>query len=81
MADEGALEHTPTWVVASVCTVIVAISLGVERFLHYLGKVGFSQKPPQKKYQLLKKKLHIYPSKFKKLTPFVNFLLKLILNL
>ncbi|XP_078154400.1 MLO-like protein 13 isoform X2 [Carex rostrata] len=38
MADEGSLEHTPTWVVASVCTVIVAISLAVERFLHYLGK-------------------------------------------
>lgn len=37
---EGAsLEDTPTWVVASVCTVIVVISLGVERFLHYLGKV------------------------------------------
>ncbi|KAF3321435.1 MLO-like protein 13 [Carex littledalei] len=38
MADEGALEHTPTWVVASVCTVIVAISLAVERLFHYLGK-------------------------------------------
>ncbi|KAI9157624.1 hypothetical protein LWI28_025451 [Acer negundo] len=32
------LEYTPTWVVAVVCTVIVAISLAVERLLHYLGK-------------------------------------------
>lgn len=36
--EEGVtLEYTPTWVVAAVCTVIVAISLGVERLLHYLG--------------------------------------------
>ncbi|CAL9172174.1 unnamed protein product [Musa hybrid cultivar] len=32
------LEYTPTWVVAAVCTIIVVISLLVERFLHYLGK-------------------------------------------
>lgn len=32
------LEYTPTWVVAAVCTVIVAISLGAERLLHYLGR-------------------------------------------
>ncbi|CAN6216344.1 unnamed protein product [Urochloa humidicola] len=32
------LEHTPTWVVATVCLVIVSISLAAERFLHYLGK-------------------------------------------
>lgn len=38
MAEAGTLEHTPTWVVAAVCTVIVAISLAVERLLHYLGK-------------------------------------------
>ncbi|XP_031287185.1 MLO-like protein 1 isoform X1 [Pistacia vera] len=47
MAEEGAtLEYTPTWVVAVVCTVIVAISLFVERFLHYLGK--FLKKKKQK---------------------------------
>lgn len=41
------LEYTPTWVVAAVCTVIVAISLAVERFLHYSGKVvtEYSQIP------------------------------------
>ncbi|KAK1309739.1 MLO-like protein 13 [Acorus calamus] len=32
------LEYTPTWVVAAVCSIIVLISLLVERFLHYLGK-------------------------------------------
>lgn len=39
MAGGGTtLEYTPTWVVAVVCTVIVIISLSVERLLHYLGK-------------------------------------------
>ncbi|KAK0596460.1 hypothetical protein LWI29_015874 [Acer saccharum] len=39
MAEGGTtLEYTPTWVVAVVCTVIVVISLAVERLLHYLGK-------------------------------------------
>jgi mlo protein len=32
------LEYTPTWVVACVCTLIVAISLAVERAIHYTGK-------------------------------------------
>ena len=37
MAEEGpTLEYTPTWVVA---VVIVAISLAVERVLHYTGNV------------------------------------------
>ncbi|PKU60865.1 MLO-like protein 1 [Dendrobium catenatum] len=37
---EGAikLEFTPTWIVAVVCSIIVFISLIVERLLHYLGK-------------------------------------------
>ncbi|KAJ3687598.1 hypothetical protein LUZ61_016762 [Rhynchospora tenuis] len=38
MAEEATMEHTPTWVVAAICTVIVAISLAVERLLHYIGK-------------------------------------------
>ncbi|KAG2612776.1 hypothetical protein PVAP13_4KG307000 [Panicum virgatum] len=38
MAGEASLEHTPTWVVATVCLVIVSVSLAAERFLHYLGK-------------------------------------------
>ncbi|KAM0942545.1 hypothetical protein DsansV1_C14g0128221 [Dioscorea sansibarensis] len=32
------LEFTPTWVVAVVCSIIVAISLCAERLIHYLGK-------------------------------------------
>ncbi|KAK3126758.1 hypothetical protein QOZ80_7AG0561900 [Eleusine coracana subsp. coracana] len=41
------LEHTPTWIVASVCSVIVLISLLFERMLHRLGKrlMKSSQKP------------------------------------
>ena len=40
MAGGGTtLEYTPTWVVALVCTIIVLISLTVERILHYTGKV------------------------------------------
>jgi len=42
MAAEGkaaALEFTPTWIVAAVCSLIVVISLAAERCLHYLGKV------------------------------------------
>ncbi|XP_062085039.1 MLO-like protein 1 [Humulus lupulus] len=39
MAEGGTtLEYTPTWVVALVCTVIVFISLTVERIIHYTGK-------------------------------------------
>jgi len=45
-----ALEFTPTWIVAAVCSLIVLISLLAERGLHYLGKVcimlcfpGFTQ--------------------------------------
>ncbi|KAF3780195.1 hypothetical protein EJ110_NYTH39815 [Nymphaea thermarum] len=37
-AEEGSLEYTPTWIVAVVCSVIVFISLTLERILHYLGK-------------------------------------------
>ncbi|XP_038998326.1 MLO-like protein 1 [Hibiscus syriacus] len=38
--EEGeTLEFTPTWIVAAVCTVIVAISLAMERLLHVLGNL------------------------------------------
>ncbi|KAL4351883.1 hypothetical protein GQ457_06G016110 [Hibiscus cannabinus] len=33
------LEYTPTWVIAGVCTVIIAISYAMERLLHRLGNV------------------------------------------
>jgi hypothetical protein len=38
-AGQITLEHTPTWIVAAVCSVIVVISLLFERMLHCLGKV------------------------------------------
>lgn len=42
MAEElnDSLEYTPTWIVAVVCSIIVFISLCVERALHKLGKVN-----------------------------------------
>ncbi|KAI3470261.1 hypothetical protein Pfo_026924 [Paulownia fortunei] len=42
--EEVSLEYTPTWVVALVCTVIVAISLAAERVLHYTGKFLINKK-------------------------------------
>ncbi|KAG8070159.1 hypothetical protein GUJ93_ZPchr0006g41856 [Zizania palustris] len=37
--EEQSLALTPTWVVAGVCLIIVAISLAAERLLHRLGKL------------------------------------------
>ncbi|XP_004510198.1 MLO-like protein 1 [Cicer arietinum] len=53
--EEGPdLQFTPTWVVALVCTVIVAVSFAVERSLHYVGK--FLKKKNQKAlFQALQK--------------------------
>lgn len=38
--EEGSttLEFTPTWIVAVICTVIIAISIAVERGLHFAGQ-------------------------------------------
>lgn len=38
--EETSIEFTPTWAVAAVCTVMVGVSLALERLLHYAGKVG-----------------------------------------
>ncbi|KAM0925926.1 hypothetical protein ACQ4PT_003814 [Festuca glaucescens] len=38
MPEADALEFTPTWIVAGVCSLIVLISLAAERCLHYIGK-------------------------------------------
>lgn len=35
--DLRTLEYTPTWVLATVSTVFIVISIAVERFLHFLG--------------------------------------------
>jgi mlo protein len=40
--EEQSLALTPTWVVAGVCFIIVAISLAAERLLHRLGKASQS---------------------------------------
>uniref|UniRef100_A0A5B7BDC0 MLO-like protein n=1 Tax=Davidia involucrata TaxID=16924 RepID=A0A5B7BDC0_DAVIN len=58
--EEGTtLEFTPTWVVAAVCTVIVGISLAVERLLHYAGKYlkKKNQKPLYEALQKVKEEL------------------------
>ncbi|XP_065860883.1 MLO-like protein 1 isoform X2 [Euphorbia lathyris] len=60
MAEGGVnLEYTPTWVVALVCSIIVAISLAVERILHYLGKLlkRKKQKPLFEALQKIKEEL------------------------
>lgn len=45
--EEGnGLEFTPTWVLAVVCSIIVASSFAIERFLHYGG--NFLKKKNQK---------------------------------
>ncbi|KAL3828984.1 hypothetical protein ACJIZ3_017786 [Penstemon smallii] len=53
------LEFTPTWVVAAVCTVIVGISLAVERLIHYTGKYlkNKNQKPLYEALQKVKEEL------------------------
>ncbi|XP_060197494.1 MLO-like protein 1 [Lycium barbarum] len=51
---EGSLEFTPTWVVAAVCTVIVSISLALERLLHYTGK-HLKKKKQKHLYEALQK--------------------------
>ncbi|XP_076886091.1 MLO-like protein 1 [Bidens hawaiensis] len=61
-AGEGegsSLEFTPTWVVAAVCTIIVGISLAVERLLHYAGKKlkKAGQKPLFEALQKIKEEL------------------------
>ncbi|XP_010907544.2 MLO-like protein 1 [Elaeis guineensis] len=56
---EAPLEFTPTWIVAAVCSIIVFISLFVERFLHYLGKAlkKKNQKPLFEALQKVKEEL------------------------
>jgi len=53
--EEGPdLQYAPTWIVALVCSVIVAVSFAAERSLHCLG--NFLKKKNQKPlYQALHK--------------------------
>lgn len=57
--EEAGLEFTPTWVVAVVCTIIIAISLLVERCIHYGGQLlkRKNQKPLFEALQEVKEEL------------------------
>ncbi|KAF7847763.1 hypothetical protein BT93_L2606 [Corymbia citriodora subsp. variegata] len=77
--EEGTtLEFTPTWVVAAVCTVIVAISLGLERLLHYTGKYlkKKGQKPLFEALQKIKEELMLLGFISLLLTVFQNVISK-----
>lgn len=56
---EGSLKYTPTWAVAVVCTIFVAISLLLERGIHRLGKTlrKRNQKPLYEALEKLKEEL------------------------
>ena len=66
MGEEGegaSLEFTPTWVLAAVCTVIVAISLAMERLLHYVGNI-LKEKQQKPLFEALLKVKEGYPFLF-----------------
>ncbi|XP_052188104.1 MLO-like protein 1 [Diospyros lotus] len=56
---ETTLEFTPTWIIAGVCTVIVGISLIVERLIHFTGQYlkKKNQKPLFEALQKVKEEL------------------------
>ncbi|KAK7819579.1 mlo-like protein 1 [Quercus suber] len=73
------LEYTPTWVVAGVCTVIVAISLAMERVLHYAGVTlkRKNQKPLFEALQKVKEELMLLGFISLLLTVFQNVINKI----
>ncbi|XP_062020618.1 MLO-like protein 1 [Rosa rugosa] len=77
--EEKTLEYTPTWVVAAVCTVIVAISLALERLLHYGGKFlkKKDQKPLYEALQKVKEELMLLGFISLLLTVFQNVIAKI----
>ncbi|KQK06217.1 MLO-like protein 1 isoform X1 [Brachypodium distachyon] len=52
--EAAALEFTPTWIVAAICSLIVLISLVAERLIHYLGKT-FKKKNQKPLYEAILK--------------------------
>ncbi|XP_019161684.1 PREDICTED: MLO-like protein 1 [Ipomoea nil] len=76
------LEQTPTWVVALVCTVIVAISLALERILHFLGKflLKKKQKPLFEALQKIKEELMLLGFISLLMTVFQNSILKICIS-
>ncbi|XP_042015093.1 MLO-like protein 1 [Salvia splendens] len=76
------LEFTPTWVVAAVCTVIVAISLAVERFIHYTGTYlkKKKQKPLFEAVQKVKEELMLLGFISLMMTVFQGRIVKICVN-
>ncbi|CAA6663140.1 unnamed protein product [Spirodela intermedia] len=52
--DSRELDETPTWAVASVCTVIVLISITLEKLLHHIGK-WFTERRKKSLFKALEK--------------------------
>ncbi|KAH6765766.1 Seven transmembrane MLO family protein [Perilla frutescens var. hirtella] len=79
---ETTLEYTPTWVVAAVCTVIVAISLAAERAIHYTGKYlkKKEQKPLYEALQKVKEELMLLGFISLLLTVFQSRIVKICVN-
>ncbi|KAI8574149.1 hypothetical protein RHMOL_Rhmol01G0332100 [Rhododendron molle] len=76
------LEYTPTWVVACVCTLIVGISLALERAIHYTGKYlkKKSQKSLFEALQKVKEELMLLGFISLLLTVFQNVITKICVN-
>ncbi|KAJ0638946.1 hypothetical protein HanHA300_Chr00c0015g0682561 [Helianthus annuus] len=84
MADhdgEGeSIEFTPTWVVAAVCTVMVGVSLALERLLHFAGKKlkKEGRKPLYQALQKVKEGIYVF-WKIQHLCIYVGSYIKFIL--
>ncbi|KAJ0809546.1 hypothetical protein HanPI659440_Chr01g0016591 [Helianthus annuus] len=81
--EGNSLEFTPTWVVAAICTVIVGISLAVERLLHYTGKFKLrksGQKPLFEALQKIKEELMLLGFISLLLTVFQSRIVKICVN-
>ncbi|KAI3962208.1 hypothetical protein MKX01_030758 [Papaver californicum] len=76
------LEYTPTWIVALVCSIIVFISLVVERILHSLGKYlkRKNQKPLVEALQKIKEELMLLGFISLLLTVFQNTISKICIH-
>lgn len=76
------LEFTPTWVVAAVCSVIVGISLAVERSIHYTGKYlkKKEQKPLYEALQKVKEELMLLGFISLMMTVFQGRIVKICVN-
>uniref|UniRef100_A0A7N0TMR3 MLO-like protein n=1 Tax=Kalanchoe fedtschenkoi TaxID=63787 RepID=A0A7N0TMR3_KALFE len=79
---EASLEFTPTWIVALVCTVIVALSLLLERILHRAGKSlkKNNQKPLFEALQKVKEELMLLGFISLLLTVFQNAIMKICVH-